>query len=125
MGRLPDHSDFCRICAWADKMRAAERGKKVIKGDDVGDIDGCELYPIARTLGVEQIIVANCDVEQIPGRASRGIGVVVFRAGRGNANACGARVSTRAGEDRGRDGGERRATVKADGRLLVAREQES
>src|ERR1700722_12848919 len=47
---LPDDAEFSGIRPRTHKVRAAERRKKVIQRDHVGDVDGGELHAVTHTV---------------------------------------------------------------------------
>ena len=65
-------------------MRSTKRGKKVIQGILVGDIDGRHVEVYLVTIGMEEVVLASGDVKQIARRNARRVLVVVLRARRWN-----------------------------------------
>jgi len=59
-------------------MRAAEGGKEVVERVFVGDVDGSKLRAPFKAVAVEEIVVADRDVEQITRRDPRRVFVVVL-----------------------------------------------
>ncbi len=59
-------------------MGAAEGGKEVVERVFVGDVDGRKLRAPFETFAVEEIVMADRDVEQITRRDPRWVFVVVL-----------------------------------------------
>src|SRR5882757_3144599 len=63
-----------------DVVRSAEGREEVVEGSFVGDIDGRELEAPFIFVVVEQIVVAEADVEEIAGSDAGRVVVVVLGA---------------------------------------------
>src|SRR5579862_3738817 len=59
-------------------MRATKRGKKVVKSNSVGQVDDGHLCAPLVSFSMEQVVVANSDVEQMTSSDPRGICVIVL-----------------------------------------------
>jgi len=59
-------------------VRSAEGGEEVVKGVLVGDVDGSQVEVHLVVVGVEQVLLANREVEQIAGCDTRRVFVVVL-----------------------------------------------
>ena len=70
-------------------MRSAERAQEVVKRLFVGQVDYRKTKAPFVTIAMEQIVVADGEVEQVARRNARRILVVVFRAICRNRNAVG------------------------------------
>jgi hypothetical protein len=56
---LKMESQLRRQCTWRHIMRAAERGKKVVEGEFIGDVDRCQLQTDFVFIATEQIVVPD------------------------------------------------------------------
>ena len=72
----------------AYEVRAAECGEEVVQGFLVGQVHDGEAEAPLVAIAVEQVVVADGHVEEIPRGDARRILVVVFGAVGGNVNAC-------------------------------------
>src|SRR6516165_7554352 len=64
----------------ANKVRPAERGEEVVKRFLVGEVDQGHASAPPKAIPVKQVVVADCDVEQIPRSYTRRVLVVILRA---------------------------------------------
>ena len=81
------------------KVRPAERRKKIVQRDLVGDIDSAKPKRHLRVFSTEKIIGADAEIEEIARSDSRGIRVVVFLSVRGNHHAQSATIRRTARQD--------------------------
>lgn len=75
-------SEFSSQRSWAYIVRAAEGGEEVVERVLVGKVDGLEACAPLVFVAVEEIVIANGCVEEIPGSDSCGIVVRVLRVRR-------------------------------------------
>lgn len=75
---LEVETDFRRQRAWRYVVRAAEGGKEVVERVFVGDVDGGKLRAPFEAFAVEEVVVADRDVEQITRRDPRRVMVIVL-----------------------------------------------
>ena len=76
---------LCGHCAWGYVVRAAEGGEEVVERVLVGDVDGGEVEIDLVAVGVEEVVFAERDVEEI---ARRDAGRVAGRCCRCRAREC-------------------------------------
>lgn len=76
--------------ARAYEMRTAERRKEVVQGFLVGQVDDREAQAPLVTIAVEEVVVADGQVEKVPRCDARRILIVVLGAVGGNVDARGA-----------------------------------
>ena len=62
-------------------MRAAERRQEVVKRVGIRDIDRCELQAHFVSVALQQVVIANGDVEHMPRSDPWRILVVILRSG--------------------------------------------
>ena len=62
-----------------DEVGSAERGQEVVKRDFVGQVDDGEAEAPLVTVFVEQFVISQADVKQVPRSDSRWIAVIVRR----------------------------------------------
>ena len=76
-------ADFSRHCAWRDVVSTAKCGIEVVERHFVSQVDDCEAEtPLVAVAIVEEVVLADRQVEQVPRLDSLWIVVVVFREGR-------------------------------------------
>src|SRR5580704_13875512 len=111
--------------AGGDEVRAAERREEVVQRFLVGQVHDREAQAPLVAVAIEQIVVADRQVEKIPRSDARRILVVVLGAVGGNVDArCAARRAGGAAEDWAGRRGESRAAEQSDGGLLVGVERQ-
>ena len=86
VSNLEVEAQFQRFGARRHEVRAAERGEEVVQRFFVGQIDHREAQAPLVAVAVEEIVMADGQVEQIARRNSRRILVVVLGSVRGNVN---------------------------------------
>ena len=69
-------------------MRAAEGGEEVVERVLVGDVDGRQVEIRLVLVRVEDVVLADRDVEQVARRNARRVVVVVLGAGSRNLTSC-------------------------------------
>ena len=67
-------------------MRAAEGGKEVVQSDVIGQVGDRQLQGGPDAFGVEEVVRAGAQVEEVPRRDARRIVVVVARSRGGDAS---------------------------------------
>ena len=85
--RLKIQRDLRRERARRHVVRPAERGQEVIQRVIVGDVDRGQVEVHLVAVGVEEVVLADRDVEQVARSDARWVVVVVPGARRGNPDA--------------------------------------
>ena len=101
---------------------AAECGEKVIQRMGIGDVDGGDLRAPSKSIPMEQIIVPDGDVEEMPWRDARRIAIVILASRRWYLDECRTEAHGSALRERRREGWSLVSTVESGLHLLVCGE---
>ena len=116
-------AEFRRQRARGQVVRARERREEVIERVLVGEVHGGHVEAPLVLVAVEQVVLAQRRIEDIPRRDTLRIVVVVASAGRGNGDEAGGELRRQAGGgQRGVWGGLDAGASEARLKLLVSRE---
>jgi hypothetical protein len=70
-----------RVRARRNEVRSTKGGEKVVERRFVGDVDGAHLQAPLVAVAVKQVVVPHGHVEEVAGRDSRRIMVIIFGSG--------------------------------------------
>src|SRR6202161_601953 len=123
--RLEVEAELDGFGARGYEVRAAECGEEVVQSVFVGKVHDGEAEAPLVAIAVEEVVVADGQVEQVPRSDARRILVVVFGAVGGDVDAgCATRSAGWAAQDRAGRRGERRAAEESDRGLLIGVERQ-
>src|ERR1035441_174503 len=90
-------AEFRRQRPWCQIVRARERREEVIERVLVGEVHGGQVEAPLVLVAVEQVVLAQRRIEDIPRRDALRIVVVVACVGRGNGDEAGSELRRQAG----------------------------
>ena len=71
-------------CSRGYVVRSAERGEKVVESNTISEIDDCYLATPSVFVSVEQVVMPDRQIKQMPRSNAGGILIIIFRTWRRN-----------------------------------------